>query len=100
MIEYNAAISLSIKARELAKAGGLSPNEVYQAACGAATARGITLGHTKNALDKRAERDKAKQNPLPPIPTTFEEAIEWMPEDLKKTLDGDDWMPYQGSPFI
>ena len=37
--------------REKGRQGGLSPNEIYQQACTSATAAGITLGHTKYALD-------------------------------------------------
>ena len=85
------------EAREKGRQGGLSPNEIYQQACGSASAAGITLGHTKNALDKRVERERQKQNPLPPNPTTFEEARAWMLEEMKKTEDGEDWLAFEGT---
>ena len=88
------------EAREKGRQGGLSPNEIYQQACTSATAAGITLGHTKYALDKRIQRERQKQNPLPPLPATFEEAMQSMPEELKRTIDGEEWLVFQGVTLI
>ena len=77
---------------------GLSNNAVYQEACTSAAANGITLGLIKDALDKRLMRvrDKALGG-LPKLPTSFAEARAWLPPELRQTVDGQDWLIYEGT---
>ena len=77
---------------------GLSNNAVYQEACTSAAANGITLGLSKDALDKRLMRvrDKALGG-LPKLPTSFAEARAWLPPELRQTVDGQDWLTYEGT---
>ena len=77
---------------------GLSNNAVYQEACSSAAANGITLGLTKDALNKRLVRvrDKA-MGALPKLPTSFAEAMAWLAPELRQTVDGQDWFIFEGT---